>query len=62
MATLFVDDKRVGQGRIERTIPERFSLDESFDVGADSGTPVIDDYHLPFAYGGKLESLTIDLK
>ncbi|HTQ41144.1 MAG TPA: arylsulfatase [Polyangiaceae bacterium] len=62
MATLFVDDKRVGQGRIERTIPTRFSLDESFDVGTDTGTPVIEDYRPPFAFGGKLELLTIDLK
>ncbi|MBX3223821.1 MAG: arylsulfatase [Labilithrix sp.] len=61
-ATLFVDDKQVGKGRIARTIPTRFSLDESFDVGADSGTPVIDDYKLPFAYGGKLDRLTIDLE
>jgi arylsulfatase len=62
MATLFVDDKPVGQSRIARTVPIRFSLDESFDVGADSGTPVVDDYRPPFVYGGKLDALTIDLK
>jgi arylsulfatase len=61
-ATLFVDDQRVGQTRVSRTVPSRFSLDESFDVGADTGTPVIEDYRPPFAYGGKLDALTIDLK
>jgi arylsulfatase len=61
-ATMFLDDKQVGQVRVSRTIPTRFSLDESFDVGADSGTPVIDEYRLPFAYGGKLDALTIQLE
>jgi arylsulfatase len=59
---LFVDDKRVGQTRITRTVPARFSLDESFDVGADTGTPVIDDYRPPFAFAGKLDSVVINLK
>ncbi len=61
-ATLLVDDRDVGKVRVERTVPVRFSLDESFDVGADTGTPVIDDYRLPFAYGGNLDALVIDLK
>ena len=61
-ATLFVDDKQVGQSRVSHTIPLRFSLDESFDVGADTGTPVVDEYRMPFAYGGKLEGLTIELR
>lgn len=59
---LFVDDRQVGQSRIARTIPTRFSLDESFDIGADTGTPVIEDYRPPFAYGGKLDAFTIELR
>jgi hypothetical protein len=27
---------------IEHTIPIRFSLDETFDIGEDTGTPVVD--------------------
>jgi arylsulfatase len=61
-ATLFVDDQRTGQVRVPRTVSTRFSLDESFDVGADTGTPVVEDYRPPFAYGGKLEAFTIQLK
>jgi hypothetical protein len=38
--TLSVDGKMVGEGRIEKTAPFRFSLDESFDVGEETGTPV----------------------
>jgi arylsulfatase len=60
--TMFVDDKQVVTGHIDHTVAYRFSLDESFDVGVDSGTPVIDDYKMPFSYGGKIESVTIDLK
>jgi arylsulfatase A-like enzyme len=64
MGTLLVDGKRVAQGRIEQTVRARFSLDETFDVGADTGTPVIEDYanKMPFKFTGKLEKLTIDLK
>jgi hypothetical protein len=38
------DGKQVAQGKIERTIPVRFSLDETLDVGMDTGTPVIEDW------------------
>ena len=62
--TLLVDGKQVAQGRIERTVPNRFSLDETFDVGLDTGTPVVEDYagEMPFKFTGKLEKFTIDLK
>ena len=36
--TLSVDGNKVASGRIEKTQPLRFSLDESFDVGMDTGT------------------------
>src|SRR5215468_9280796 len=64
IGTLLVDGKRVAQGRIEQTVRARFSLDETFDVGADTGTPVIEDYvnRMPLKFTGKLEKLTIDLK
>jgi len=61
--TLSVDGQQVAQGRIERTIRFRFSLDETFDVGEDTGTSVIDDYaeQLPFKFTGTLAKVTIDL-
>jgi arylsulfatase len=62
MATLVVDGRRAGEARIPRTARFRFSASESFDVGADTGTPVVDDYRPPFANGGKREALTIELK
>jgi arylsulfatase len=62
--TLLVDGRQVAKGRIERTVPNRFSLDETFDVGLDTGTPVVEDYvgQMPFKFTGKLEKFTIDLK
>jgi len=62
--TLSVDGKKVAEGKIERTIGRRFSLDETFDVGEDTGTPVVEDYadKMPFKFTGKLRKLVIELK
>jgi hypothetical protein len=53
----------VAQGRIEHTVGRRFSLDETFDVGEDTGTAVIEDYvrQMPFRFTGKLVKLVIEL-
>jgi arylsulfatase len=61
--TLFVDGKQVAQGKIERTIPLRFSLDETMDVGQDTGTPVVEDYlpKMPFKFTGNLKEVVIEL-
>jgi arylsulfatase len=38
------------------------TVDETFDVGADSRTPVDDkDYQVPFRFTGKLDKLTFRL-
>jgi hypothetical protein len=42
--TLYVDDKQVAQGRIERTVPFIFSYDDFADVARDTGEPVTDEY------------------
>jgi arylsulfatase len=61
--TLSVDGKQVAQGKIERTIPVRFSLDETMDVGMDTGTPVVEDYlnKMPFKFTGVLKNVVIEL-
>jgi arylsulfatase len=55
-ATLLIDEKQVAQGRILQTIPARFSLDETFDIGEDTGTPVLEEYerNMPFRFTGTL--------
>jgi arylsulfatase len=61
---LFVDGKQVAEGRIPRTIGIRFSLDETFDVGEDTGTPVIEDYanKMPFPFTGTLKKFVVVLE
>jgi arylsulfatase len=62
--TLFVDGNQVAEGRIEQSIRARFSLDETFDIGMDTGTPVIEDYvdKMPFAFSGTLNKLAVILE
>ena len=43
-ATLFIDGKKVGEGRIDATVPMIYSADETCDLGSDTGTPVSEDY------------------
>jgi arylsulfatase len=59
--TLFVDDKEVAKGRIEKTVFGRFSADETFDTGEDTGSPVSDAYKAPFRFAGKIKKVEIDL-
>jgi len=63
-ATLLVDEKQVAQVAIPRTVPARFSLDETFDVGADTGTPIVEDYvdKMPYAFTGTLAKLGVVLE
>jgi arylsulfatase A-like enzyme len=62
--TLFVDGKQVAEGRIEQSIRTRISLDETFDIGMDTGTPVIEDYvdKMPFAFTGTLKKFVVVLE
>jgi arylsulfatase len=63
-ATMFVDEKQVAQGHIPQTVKVRFSLDETFDVGEDTGTPVVEDYadKMPYAFTGTLKKLVVLLE
>ena len=42
--TLYVNDQKVGEGRIDKTQPYIFSADDTEDVGEDLATPVTEDY------------------
>jgi len=43
-ASLYVDGKKVGEGKIGATVPMLFSADDGCDVGVDTGSPVSPDY------------------
>ncbi|MBO1347729.1 MAG: sulfatase-like hydrolase/transferase [Hormoscilla sp. GUM202] len=61
--TLYADDKSLGSGRVENSIPYRMTQDENFVVGFDTGTPIVEDYadDMPFKFTGNLKQLTITL-
>jgi len=59
--TMFVNDRKVGDGRVEKTIYGRFSADETFDTGLDTGSPVSDLYQSPFTFTGNLNKIEINI-
>lgn len=58
---LFINNQQVASGRIGKTVPYRLALDETFDVGRDTGTPVVETYQVPFAFTGNLQKVTLNL-
>ena len=64
LGTLYVNGKKVAEGRVERTQPIMFSCDEGADVGQDAETPVIEDYGTPapHKFTGTIAKVTIDVK
>ncbi len=62
--TLFVNNEKVGEGRIERTQPAIFSADETADVGIDLGTPVVEAIGCEHAskFTGHIPSVKVDVK
>ncbi len=60
--TLSVDGKQVATRKVAHTIPAILTIDETFDVGVDTRTPVDDkDYQVPFRFTGKIPKLTFKL-
>ena len=56
-----VDGKEIARKQIPHTIPLIMTVDETFDVGSDTRTPVNDDYKLPFRFTGTIDKLTFNL-
>ncbi|AGA27071.1 arylsulfatase [Singulisphaera acidiphila] len=61
VVTLLVDAQKVAEGRVEKTISGRFSADETFDTGLDTGSPVSDAYESPFQFTGTIQRVEIEL-
>jgi len=59
--TITIDGKTVGQGRIEKTQPGIFSVDDLADVGTDDGTPVAD-YGKSRKFTGTLNKVKIETR
>ncbi len=61
IGTITVNSKKVAEGRIEKTQPGIFSVDDLADVGLDEGTPVAD-YGRSSKFTGKIDYVTIEQK
>ena len=63
LGTLYVNDEKVGEGRIEHTQPMLFSADETADVGIDLGTPVVEAIgsERRSAFSGGIDQVTVQV-
>jgi arylsulfatase len=64
IVSLFADDNKIGEGRIDRTVPIAFSSYAGMDIGRDNGLVVDDAYRdkAPYAFTGTVRKVTFDLK
>ncbi|MEO8676890.1 MAG: arylsulfatase, partial [Casimicrobiaceae bacterium] len=58
---LKVDGRDFATEKLDHTIPFLIPLDETFDVGVDTRTPVDFSYDVPFRFNGKIDKLTFKL-
>ena len=58
---LTVDGTEFARKTIPHTIPLLMSIDETFDIGVDTRTPVDDSYSVPFRFTGTIDKLTFKL-
>jgi hypothetical protein len=60
--SLYLDADKIGEGRVEATVPLIFSADETADVGRDTASPVSDDYDGESSvFSGTVNWVQIDL-
>ena len=61
---IYKNDKKVAEGRIERTQPGLFSADETADVGIDLGTPVVEAIgaEATSRFTGRIPKLTLEVR
>ena len=62
--TLYINDEKVGEGRIDHTQPMIFSADETADVGIDLATPVVETIgsEAKSRFTGKIPKVTVEIK
>jgi arylsulfatase len=61
LVTLWADGRKIGAGRLDKTISNLFSMTDGLDVGADYGSPVTSHYPMPFPVEGELERVEVHL-
>jgi hypothetical protein len=59
--TLRLGKKDIGTGRFEKQVAGYFTVNETFDVGCDTVSPVSDLYESPFAFTGTMIKVMVDV-
>ncbi|AKV00883.1 Sulfatase precursor [Labilithrix luteola] len=59
---ILVGGKKVAEGNIPQTTAFDYSLDETFDIGCDKGSPVTTEYPPLASFDGKIIRVDMDLK
>lgn len=59
---LLVNGKPVAEGRLEHTVPLRFSGYACMDIGRDNRAPVSPTYKSPFVFTGTIKTVTFDIE
>jgi arylsulfatase len=61
--SLAINGRKVAEGRIEHTVPQRFSSYAGMDIGRDNGDPVDKGYadRSPFPFTGRIDKVVFDL-
>jgi len=61
LVSLYIDGGKVGEGRVEATVPMVYSGDETCDLGSDTGTSVSEDYTSATShFNGKINWVQLD--
>ena len=62
--TLYINDRPVGKGRMDHTVPIRFSAYAGMDIGRDNGGVVDLSYEdkKPFAFTGTVKKVVFDVQ
>ena len=58
---LYINNDKVGEAEIPHTVRFIYELDETFDIGGDTGTPVTDEYKAGAVFTGIIKKVVIDL-
>jgi arylsulfatase len=59
--TLRIGKKKIGEGRFEQQVAGYFTVNETFDVGCDTVSPVSDLYESPFPFTGEIIKVMVDV-
>ena len=58
---LYINNKKVGEGPVDRLMMANYSISETFDVGVDMGSPVSKTYNRDNEFSGNLDRENITL-